>query len=140
MKELQAMVGYTVISNDEYRNLILENKELKETLENSSAEKPVNSTLEKIEKHFLEELYKDNKYQISNLEFAEDGRMNTTSYYYSVLQNSFLKIGIDDLNYIYNRICELYSRYEEEPKEIPSEEPKEIPSEEPKEEQEKKDN
>ena len=133
MKELQAMVGYTVISNDEYRNLILENKELKETLE-------------KIEKHFLEELYKDNKYQISNLEFAEDGRMNTTSYYYSVLQNSFLKIGIDDLNYIYNRICELYSRYEEEqkqieePKEIPSEEPKEIPSEEPKEEQEKKDN
>lgn len=114
MKELQAMVGYTVISNDEYRNLILENKELKETLENSSAEKPVNSTLEKIEKHFLEELYKDNKYQISNLEFAEDGRMNTTSYYYSVLQNSFLKIGIDDLNYIYNRICELYSRYEEE--------------------------
>ena len=114
MKELQAMVGYTVISNDEYRNLILENKELKETLENSSAEKPVNSKLEKIEKHFLEELYKDNKYQISNLEFAEDGRMNTTSYYYSVLQNSFLKIGIDDLNYIYNRICELYSRYEEE--------------------------
>ena len=138
MKELQAMVGYTVISNDEYRNLILENKELKETLENSSAEKPVNSTLEKIEKHFLEELYKDNKYQISNLEFAEDGRMNTTSYYYSVLQNSFLKIGIDDLNYIYNRICELYSRYEEEQKQI--EEPKEIPSEEPKEEQEKKDN
>lgn len=138
MKELQAMVGYTVISNDEYRNLILENKELKETLENSSAEKPVNSTLEKIKKHFLEELYKDNKYQISNLEFAEDGRMNTTSYYYSVLQNSFLKIGIDDLNYIYNRICELYSRYEEEQKQI--EEPTEIPSEEPKEEQEKKDN
>lgn len=114
MKELQAMVGYTVISNDEYRNLILENKELKETLENSSAEKPVNSKIEKFEKHFLDELYKDNKYQISNLEFTEDGRMNTTSYYYSVLQNSFLKIEIDDLNYIYNRICELYLRREEE--------------------------
>lgn len=57
---------------------------------------------------------KDNKYQISNLEFTEDGIMNTTGYFYSVLQNSFLKIGIDDLNYIYNRICELYQRYKEE--------------------------
>ena len=116
MKELQAMVGYTVISNDEYRNLILENKELKETFENSSAEKPVNSTLEKIGKHFLDELYKDNKYLVRDLEFTEDGRINTTGYYYSALQNIFLKIGIDDLNYIYNRICELYQRYKEEQK------------------------
>lgn len=116
MKQLQEMVGYTVISNDEYRNLILENKELKEAFENSSAEEPVNSNLEKIEKHFLDELYKDNKYLIRDLEFTEDGIMNTTNYYYSVLQNIFLKIGIDDLNYIYNRICELYQRYKEEQK------------------------
>ena len=111
MKELQAMVGYTVISNDKYRNLILENKELKEAFENSSSE---DSTDNKFEKYFLDELYKDNKYQIGNLEFTEDGRIDTTCYYYSSLQNSFLKIGIDDLNYIYNRICELCSRYKEE--------------------------
>ena len=72
MKQLQEMVGYTVISNDEYRNLILENKELKEAFENSSAEEPVNSNLEKFEKHFLDELYKNNKYQIRDLEFTED--------------------------------------------------------------------
>lgn len=122
MKELQAMVGYTVISNDEYRNLIFENKELKEAFENSSAEKPVDSKLEKFEKHFLDELYKNNKYLIGNLEFTKDGRTDTTDYCYSVLQNSFLKIGIDDLNYIYNRICELYSRYEEEQKQIEEQE------------------
>lgn len=124
MKQLQAMVGYTVISNDEYRNLILENKELKEAFENSSAEKPVNSKLDKFEKHFLDELYDNNKYQISNLEFTEDGRINTTSYYYSVLQNSFLKIGIDDLNYIYNRICEIYLRRKEEKKKSEEEQEK----------------
>ena len=80
MKELQSMVGYTVISNDEYRNLILENQELEEMLKISSAEKPLNSNLEKFEKHFLDELYKDNKYQIRDLEFTEDGRMDTTGY------------------------------------------------------------
>ena len=116
MKELQAMVGYTVISNDEYRNLILENKELKKSFENSSSEEAVNSNLEKFEKHFLDELYKDDKYIISNLEFDKDGRINTTKYYYSELQKEFLEIGIDDLNYIYNRICELYQRYKENQK------------------------
>lgn len=123
MKELQAMVGYTVISNDEYRNLILENKELilenkelKKAFENSSSEDSTDKKLEKFEKYFLDELYKDNNYIISNLEFDEDGRIYTTKYYYSELQNKFLKIGIDDLNYIYNRICELYQRYKENQK------------------------
>ena len=116
MKELQAMVGYTVISNDEYRNLILVNKELKEAFENSSSEDSTDNNLEKFEKYFLDTLYKDNNYIISNLEFDEDGRINTTKYYYSELQNEFLKIGIDDLNYIYNRICELYQRYKENQK------------------------
>ena len=114
MKELQAMVGYTVISNDEYRNLILENKELKKAFENSSSEDSTGNKLEKFEKYFLDELYKDNNYIISNLEFDKDGRINTTGYYYSELQKNFLKIGIDDLNYIYNRICEFYQRYKEE--------------------------
>ena len=116
MKELQAMVGYTVISNDEYRNLILENKELKESFENSSAEKPVDSKLEKLEKNFLNNLYEDNMCMIRCLNFDNDGRLNTTEYYYSELQKEFLKIEIDDLNYIYNRICELYQRYKEEQK------------------------
>lgn len=116
MKELQAMVGYTVISNDEYRNLILENKELKKAFENSSSEYSTDNKLEKFEKYFLDTLYKDNNYIISNLEFDKDGRTNTTGYYYSELQKNFLKIGIDDLNYIYNRICELYQRYKEDQK------------------------
>lgn len=113
MKELQAMVGYTVISNDEYRNLILENKELKKSFENSSSE---DSTDNKFEKYFLDTLYKDNNHIIRNLEFDEDGRIDTTRYYYSELQIEFLKIGIDDLNYIYNRICEFYQRYKEDQK------------------------
>lgn len=110
------MQGATLISNDEYKELILKEKELEGVIKDCENQiSYLKERYEMMEKHFLDELYSDEKYDIRHLEFEEDTFKK--DYYYNDLFSAFTKKGIKDVLYIEEKILEFHNRYLEEKEE-----------------------
>lgn len=105
--------GYTVITTEEYKTLIedINNKEkyISELNKINQEENKINQEENKrykiFENLFLESLIKNEEYYLENMK-----NVDITDYSYLQLFNEFLKIGIDDMNYINLKIHELKHR------------------------------
>lgn len=104
--------GVTLISNNDYKELILKEKELEDC--NNKIFK-LKDRYETMEKYLLNWLYDENKYDIRNLTY--DGNNFNEDYHYKELFNNFVQIGINDTSYIKGKIFEFYKKYLEENKE-----------------------
>ncbi len=104
--------GVTLISNNDYKELILKEKELEDC--NNEIFK-LKDRYETMEKYLLNWLYDENKYDIRNLTY--DGNNFNEDYHYKELFNNFVQIGINDTSYIKGKIFEFYKKYLEENKE-----------------------
>lgn len=113
--------GVTLISNNDYKNLILKEKELDDVIKDCEVEiSELKDKYETMEKCLLNSLYDENKYDIRNLTY--DGNNFEEDYHYKELFNNFVNIGIKDALYIKEKIFEFYQRYLEENKEQESNE------------------
>ena len=109
-------VGCTVITTKEYKDLIVKEFELERTIKDCENQISIlKERYEKIEKNFLEKLYKEENWDIRHLECV-DGVLEET-YHYNNLFNAFANVGIKDVSYIQEKILEFYNRYLEETKE-----------------------
>lgn len=108
--------GVTLISNNDYKELILKEKELEDVFEDCKNEIfKLKNRYETMEKYLLNWLYDENKYDIRNLTY--DGNNFNEDYHYKELFNKFVQIGIKDTSYIKGKIFEFYKKYLEENKE-----------------------
>ena len=100
--------GYVVISTEEYKSLI---EDINDRDECISELNEINQEEDKrykiFENLFLENLIKNEGYNLENMK-----KTDITDYHYLELFNEFLKIGIDDMNYINSKIHELKHRYD----------------------------
>ena len=113
---MENKIGFTMITTNEYRELVLKEKELELVIDD--CENQISKLKErygKIEEFVLNNLYKDNSWQIKHLEF-EDGEIKK-EYYFRELFDEFMKVGITDAVFIEEKIIEFNKRYEEENKE-----------------------
>ena len=109
-------IGFTMLTTNEYKELVLREKELEEVIKD--CENQISNLKERyvmMEKHFLDDLYSDEKWDIRHLEF-EEGTLNQ-DYHYNNIFSAFVKKGIKDTLYIQEKILEFYNRYLEETKE-----------------------
>ena len=95
--------GYAVITIIEYRALIEDINNKKECI---SKLNEVNQKENKRYKVF-EDLMENNEYHLENMK-----NTNITDYHYGQLYSEFLKVGIDDLEYIDLKIKELKHRFD----------------------------
>lgn len=108
--------GVTLISNNDYKNLILKEKELDDVIKDCEVEiSKLKDRYETVEKYLINNLYNENKYDIKNLEY--DGNNFDEDFYYKNLFNNFVNVGIKDTMYIKEKIFEFYQRYLKETKE-----------------------
>lgn len=108
--------GVTLISNNDYKNLILKEKKLDDVIKDCEVEiSKLKDRYETIEKCLINNLYNENKYDIKNLEY--DGNNFDEDFYYKDLFNKIVNIGIKDTSYIKEIMFEFYKRYLEENKE-----------------------
>lgn len=100
--------GYAVITTEEYKTLIedINNKE-KCISKLNKINKEENKRYKIFENLFLEKMMENEEYHLENMK-----NVDTTDYNYTQLFNEFLKIGIDDMNYINSKIHELKHRYD----------------------------
>lgn len=100
--------GYTVITTEEYKSLIedINNKE-KCISELNKINQEENKRYKIFENLFLEKMMENQEYYLENMK-----NVDITDYSYLQLFNEFLKIGIDDMNYINSKIHELKHRYD----------------------------
>lgn len=116
------MNGATLISNENFKDLILKEKELEDLKKELENIKP-NNTYEKLEKKYLDDIYKQESYHIRNLTYFEENnnKIIQHDYHYEQIQAEFLNDGITDFNYINEQILKLRDRYLEENKEATNE-------------------
>lgn len=100
--------GYTVITTEEYKTLIedINNKE-KCISELNKINQEENKRYKIFENLFLEKMMENEEYYLENMK-----NVDITDYSYLQLFNEFLKIKIDDMNYINSKIHELKHRYD----------------------------
>lgn len=98
--------GYTVITTEEYKSLIedINNKE-KCISKLNKINQEENKRYKIFENLFLESLIKNEEYYLEDMK-----NVDITDHSYLQLFNEFLKIGIDDMNYINLKIHELKHR------------------------------
>lgn len=100
--------GYAVITTEEYKSLIEDINNKKECIsELNKINQEENKRYKIFENLFLESLIKNEEYYLENMK-----NVDITDYSYLQLFNEFLKIGIDDMNYINSKIHELKHRYD----------------------------
>ena len=110
------MSGATLIGNKEYRELILKEKELEGVIKDCEHQiSNLKERCEMMEKHFLDDLYSDENWDIRHLEFKEDTLEQ--DYHYNNIFSAFVKKGIKDTLYLHEKILEFYNRHLEETKE-----------------------
>lgn len=106
-------VGFTMITTNEYKELILKETELEGVIKDCESQI---SELEKraklFEKKFLDNIYTSEEYHIRNLEF-KDGCINK-DYHFNQLSFEFTSEGIEDFGYITKKIIEFHERYVDE--------------------------
>lgn len=105
---MERSVGYAVITTEEYREMMEDNinkanciKELNEVAFKR------NSINEKLEKYFFDGLLDNENYHLENMK-----ECNPSDYHYQELYNCFLKIGIDDVQYIHFSIESLKRHFD----------------------------
>lgn len=100
--------GYAVITTEEYKSLIedINNKE-KCISELNKINQEENKRYKIFENLFLEKMMENEEYYLENMK-----NVDITDYSYLQLFNEFLKIKIDDMNYINSKIHELKHRYD----------------------------
>ena len=113
---MENKIGYAMITINEYRELVLKEKELELVIDDCETQiSKLKERYGRIEEFVLNKLYKDNSWSISHLEF-EDGEIKK-EYYFRELFDEFMKVGITDAMFIEEKIIEFNKRYEEEHKE-----------------------
>lgn len=97
-----------MITTEEYKTLI-EDKINREDYINeiNRINQEENKRYKIFENLFLEELIKNEEYDIENMK-----NINVTDYHYEQLFIKFLEIGIDDMQYINSKIHELKHRFD----------------------------
>lgn len=109
-------VGCTIITTNEYKDLIVREFELERTIKECENQiSNLKERYEMMEKHFLDDLYSDEKWDIRHLEFKE-GTLEQ-DYHYNNIFSAFVKKGIKDTLYIQEKILEFYNKNLEETKE-----------------------
>lgn len=100
--------GYTVITTTEYRALIEDINNKKECISKlNEVNQKENKRYKIFENLFLENLIKSEDYHLENMK-----NTNITDYHYEQLCSEFLKVGIDDLEYIDLKVKELKHRFD----------------------------
>lgn len=100
--------GYAVITTEEYKSLIEDINNKKECISKlNKINEEENKRYKIFENLFLESLIKNEEYYLEDMK-----NVDITDYSYLQLFNEFLKIGIDDMNYINSKIHELKHRYD----------------------------
>ena len=100
--------GYAVITTTEYRALIEDINNKKECISKlNEVNQKENKRYKVFENLFLEDLMENNEYHLENMK-----NTNITDYHYGQLCSEFLKVGIDDLEYIDLKIKELKHRFD----------------------------
>ena len=100
--------GYAVITTKEYKSLIedINNKE-KCISELNKINQKENKRYKIFENLFLKSLMKNEEYHLENIK-----NVDITDYHYEQLYSEFLKIGIDDKEYIDLKIQELKHEFD----------------------------
>ena len=100
--------GYAVITTIEYRSLIEDINNKKECISKlNEVNQKENKRYKIFENLFLGDLMKNEEYHLESMK-----NTNITDYHYEQLCNEFLKVGIDDLEYIDLKIKELKHRFD----------------------------
>lgn len=100
--------GYAVITTEEYKSLIEDINNKQQCISKlTTISQKENERYKIFENLFLENLIENEEYHLENMK-----DINVTDYHYQQLFNEFLKIGIDDMNYINSKIHELKHRYD----------------------------
>ena len=100
--------GYAVITTEEYKSLIEDINNKKECISKlNKINEEENKRYKIFENLFLEKMMENQEYYLENMK-----NVDITDYSYLQLFNEFLKIGIDDMNYINSKIHELKHRYD----------------------------
>lgn len=105
---MEGNIGYAVITTKEYKELIEDNINKAKCIEelNEVAFKR-NSINEKLEKYFFDRLLDNENYHLENMK-----ECNPNDYHYQELYDCFLKIGIDDVQYIHLSITTLKHNFD----------------------------
>ena len=105
---MERNVGYAVITTEEYREMIEDNINKAECIRKSNEVAfKRNSINEKLEKYFFDGLLDNENYHLENMK-----ECNPSDYHYQELYNRFLKIGIDDVQYIHLSIASLKHNFD----------------------------
>lgn len=100
--------GYVVITTEEYKSLIEDINNKQECVNKlNKINQKENKRYKIFENLFLQKLMENEEYNLENMK-----KIDITDYHYLELFNEFLKIGIDDMNYINSKIHELKHGYD----------------------------
>lgn len=100
--------GYVVITTEEYKTLIEDKINTEEYISKlNEVNQKENKRYKIFENVFIENLIKNEEYHLENMK-----NTNITDYHYGQLCSEFLKVGIDDLEYIDLKIKELKHRFD----------------------------
>lgn len=100
--------GYVVITTEEYKSLIEDINNKQECVNKlNKINQKENKRYKIFENLFLQKLMENEEYNLENMK-----DVNITNYHYEQLCSEFLKVGIDDLEYIDLKIKELKHRFD----------------------------
>lgn len=106
-------IGYVVITTNEYKELVLKEKELEAVIED--CENQISNLKEMysgVEDYIFNQIYNNEQWDIKQLEY-KDGVLDE-EYHYKELVQCFIKKGINNTDFISTKILELYKKYKEE--------------------------
>lgn len=113
---MEDKIGYAVIKIDDYKEMIIKDKEKDELIKILKVEiEEKEEQLNNIKNKIKTRIYKSNDYEFRNLKF-EDNEFDIKEYNYRELENDFYELGITDKDEIYSIILELYNKKQEERK------------------------
>lgn len=105
---MEDKIGYAVITTAEYKKMIEDNinkeKCIKELNEEAFKRDDINK---KLEKYLLDSLSSSENYHLENMK-----ECNPTDYHYGELYKCFLKIGIDNVEYIHSIISKMKHNFD----------------------------
>lgn len=109
-------VGCVLITTNEYKELVLKEKELEAVIDDCETQiSKLKERYKIMEEYIVKEIYDNEQWDIKQLEF-KDGII-VQEYHYKELYHEFIKRGITDDVFISDKILEFYRRYVEAQKE-----------------------
>ena len=111
---MEDKIGYAVIKIDDYKEMIVEDKEKDEMIKILKMEiEEKEEQLSNIKNKIKQRIYKSSDYEFRVLEILND-KLDIKNYNYRELENDFYELGITDKDEIYSIILELYNKKQEE--------------------------